>query len=1155
MAFSLGEYQDIFLEEADDQLQELNSNLLEMEQNPEDEDIINNIFRAAHSLKSSAAFVGLNDLSDLAHKMENLLQGVRDKTMVITPEIIDLLFKCFDHINVVIEKVSQGEAPDVDLTALIEEIKALAAGGAASSPKKVEENVSTPVNKEDDSDQQTEIDIPKTTFNASERKHLKRGVEEEELLCYEVVIFLDKDAPMKWVKAQLILNNIKNMSEVIKTIPAEENLTDDEIDEVVKIILLTNESKELIAKACDVDLVRKIDIAEITLDKQDGKYVLTFHAKETIAETDDEAEDVVPDKEESSQETDSSEETAVADQKKNIPEKTAAVKSGPVSTGRKAPTLRTVKVSVEKLDELLNNVGELVIANSGFFRLYEDLKKLNTEKSLTNEFKNRMEQMSRIAKDLQSGIMKTRMVPIGQVFGRFNRLVRDLAKDSGKNVQLVTKGEDTELDKKVIDVIGEPLMHMVRNSIDHGIEAPAQREEMKKPETATVTLSAHQGGNQIYVEVIDDGKGLNAEVIRKKAIDRGLVTPEIASNMEDEDIFDFIFHPGFSTAEKITDVSGRGVGMNVVKEVVLEMNGSIQIESEPGMGTRFIMAFPLTLAIIPAIMVNVESETYAIPLSDVIETIKISAEDVTTIEGHEVINLRGEILSLLRLNKFVGIDSQIDDENKIPVVVVGYSNRKIGLIVDQLEGKLEIVIKSLEQNYRSVEGLAGASILGDGSICLILDIASMITKVISEQEKLSREDRRSILKSRAAAVEEIAQGDVDLTKGSDSVENKTYIDLDGDGSVEEIPDVSRPKEKNITLDKIKNSESVKPASLKALENTKTRKTSFSSKTESDKSSASVKTDSPKKESVAESVSAEKLEPKIEEKAVENEKIESGDDQTVADVEVTDSEKKSEEEAVKVENQPKDIFDKETTPVASAGDDVDDQVKEVLENFRSDLHKSVSDTLNEGNTDAHMKKDMNITDDDLRKLQVLANVGIMNGADSLSKLIGNRVDLAIPDVKLMPVENIPGRIGNVDEVYLGVYMPLTGDVKGTILFGLSEASGYTLIDELFKLEIGHTKDFNDDAKSAIKEITNIVGSSVINAISDKTGLAIKPDVPSIVHDYMQSVMDSILVVHNVENDYALVMDTEFYYQDDRIMGNLLVLPESKSVEDIVKNLKG
>jgi chemotaxis signal transduction protein len=269
-----------------------------------------------------------------------------------------------------------------------------------------------------------------------------------------------------------------------------------------------------------------------------------------------------------------------------------------------------------------------------------------------------------------------------------------------------------------------------------------------KPEVATITLNAYQGGNQIFVEISDDGRGLDPDAIKSKVVEKKLSTPEILANMDDNDIFNFIFIPGFSTAKVITEVSGRGVGMNVVKEIVNELNGTVNIETEKGMGTRFILTFPLTLAIIPAIMVKVRREVYAIPLSDVIETIKISQTDIATIEGHEVINLRGEILSLLRLNEFIGIKTALKSTEKIPVVVVGFGSRKIGLIVDFLEGKMEIVIKSLEQNYTTVEGLAGASILGDGSICLILDIQAMINKVINQQEKLTQEEREKVIKSR-----------------------------------------------------------------------------------------------------------------------------------------------------------------------------------------------------------------------------------------------------------------------------------------------------------------------------------------------------------------------------------------------------------------------
>ena len=1086
MAFSLGEYQDIFLEEADDQIQELNKNLLQMEQNPEDEAIINNIFRAAHSLKSSAAFVGLNDLSDLAHKMENLLQGVRDKTIKINQQIIDVLFRSFDFINAVIESVSQGEAPQEDLSGIIREIQEIhdkVKSGAAPAKE-----VSKSETKSDEMKK-----TPKTVFTPQEKKLLKKGLDDK-LDCYEVTVFIEKDAQMKWVKAQLVINNVRNIGQVIKTIPDEGDITDETVKDAFKIILLTNEPLDSVFKACDVDLIIRIDVVKISLTQKDDKYVLTYKNQGSTSEAESKSQE-----EETAQEEEAlpSGVVSVSDKAQEI---LAPVISDDVHDDRKdadrkrkGTVLRTVKVSVDKLDELLNNVGELVIANSGFYRLYDDLKKQNADKTVINEFKNRMEQMSRIAKDLQGGIMKTRMVPIGQVFERFNRLVRDLARECGKSVQLVTNGEDTELDKKVVDVIGEPLIHMIRNSIDHGIESIEERLALRKPESATVTLNAYQGGNQIYVEVIDDGKGLNIDGIKRKALERNIVTPEILSGMDNEDIYEFIFHPGFSTAEKITDVSGRGVGMNVVKEVVNEMNGSISIETEPGMGTRFIMAFPLTLAIIPAIMVSVLKEVYAITLSDVIETIKIAQEDITTIEGHEVINLRGEILSLLRLNQFVGLEYEIADLENIPVVVVGYNNRKIGLIVGDLVGKMEIVIKSLEQNYVNVDGLAGASILGDGSICLILDISSMINKVISEQDKIGREERSQILKKKEASVALVEQKELSAGAATDDLRmtlNKELISSSG------VDAVQAERAASIQAD------------LKELKKAEAPSSSVSSPVQPAKTVAPIEKTSPKMETPSMS-----------------------------------------------DNKPKSVFSEQTTPVLeSSAVAADENVKEALNEFRDELHKNVSSVLSTGDVDEHIKKVIGIDSEDMKKVQLLANVGIMQGADSLSRMIGKRVDIAIPEVRMLPIEKIPASLGKVDDVYAGIYMSLSGDVHGTILLSMPNDSVCSLIDDLYGFDTGKTKEINDDAISALKEITNIVGSSVVNAFSEKTGLVIMPSVPAMVNDYIQSILDSILVLHNMKNDYALIMDTVFYYEDDRIMANLLILPDSESLKTLVSNLR-
>ena len=1069
MAFSLGEYQEIFLEEADEQLQELNQNLLELEKNPEDLDIINNIFRAAHSLKSSAAFVGLNDLSDLAHKMENLLQGIRDRTIGVNDEVVDIIFKCFDEINNVIDTVAAGEEPTQDLNWLIQDIQTIYEDATSSGEKSA--------GKKQVSSVPEEVDVPKTVLEASDSKQIKEGLDSGNS-CSEIVVFIDETAQMKWIKAQLILSNLSKIGTIIKTIPSSEYLNDDEMNNVFKIIFLTDNSIEDIKKGCDVDLIYRIDVRSIDLTKKDNKTVLKFGDKEVYLtsdkekietaviepETFDEPAGVTQEPDDVLSDDYDDEIDLIADGDQD--DKGAIDKIE--QEKRKMAVLKTVKVSIDKLDLLLNNVGELVIANSGFYKLYEEIRKTTDEKTITNEFKNRMEQMSRIAKDLQTGIMKTRMVQIGQVFNRFNRLVRDLSKEFNKKVELIIKGEETELDKKVIDSIGEPLMHLIRNAIDHGVEALDERKKLGKSDLAKITLNAYQGGNQIIVEVSDDGKGLNPELIKKKAIQRGLATPEMVSAMDNADIFNFIFSPGFSTTDVITDISGRGVGMNVVKETVNELNGSVSIETENGMGTRFVLSFPLTLAIIPAIMTKVQKEMFAIPLSDVIETIKISQHDITTIEGHEVINLRGEILSLLRMSNFVGLRNIFDENKKIPVVVVGFGNRKIGLIVDLLEGKQEIVIKSLEQNYKTVEGLAGASILGDGSICLILDVSSMINKVILDQDKLSRYD--------GTAIAEVGESDFE--------------------SVEVEEKVTKPVAERVETE-------IKKAETKVAE-------------------PAIKEE-------------KKVETKVESSLLDGEDIK---------IEV---EKRSDSDATEIKT-------KTDTEELKDDEAIKDQVNAVLDDFRSELRKSVEDTMDSGSPSDHMMNSLNLSKEDLSEFQVLANIGATNAAESLSKIITKQIDLTIPEVTVQPTEKIPKYLGAVDSIYIGVMLPIVGDIKGTVLLILNEGIGFELIDLLYGATTDKTKEINEDGESALKEITNIIGSSVINVFAEKANIVIKPGLPTIVHDYMQSVIDSILVMHTIVNDYAVVMDTSFFLDGDTILGHLLYMPEAESLKTIINNLR-
>jgi len=1105
MTFSLGEYQDIFLEEADEQLQELNQNLLELEKNPEDLDIINNIFRAAHSLKSSAAFVGLNDLSDLAHKMENLLQGIRDRTLGVTPDIVDIIFKCFDVINSVIDSVSSGEEPKQDISWLIEDIQNISNNSASS-------NSGQKLEKKQNSDDST---VPKTELSNDNRLAIKNGIDSGQY-CYEITVFIEENAQMKWVKAQLVLNNLDRLGTVIKTFPSAEDLNDDDMNNVFKVIVLSSQNLDKIKSACDVDLIVQIDIRNIVVAEQNGKKTIKLTSKESFFTND--IVEVTPK---------ASRETLEVIEEDSIEEIDDHIIDVPVThdNDRRAAdkvdhdkvrsiTLKTVKVSIDKLDQLLNNVGELVIANSGFYKLYEEIRKTTADKTIANEFKNRMEGMSRIAKDLQTGIMKTRMVPIGQVFNRFNRTIRDLSKEYDKNIELVIKGEDTELDKKVIDSINEPLMHLVRNAVDHGIEDSQERAKAGKPDLAYVTFNAYQGGNQIFVEVSDDGRGLNLDVIKRKIVEKGLASIEQLVNMDDADIYNYIFHPGFSTASVVTDISGRGVGMNVVKEIVGELNGNVSIETEQGMGTRFVLTFPLTLAIIPAIMVRVQKEVYAIPLSDVIETIKIAQADITTIEGHEVLNFRGEILSLLRLSKFIRTDSALTEDQKIPVVVVGFGNRKIGLMVDYLEGKLEIVIKSLEQNYKTVEGLAGASILGDGSICLILDIAAMINKVITDQDKMTHVERDRLLRAPEVkphsiiSPEETAQMQMSEGKGSGTL---VFEDFEEDDS-DEVVDIEQ-ESSSVPVEDVDDS-----TPLESVIRTESKSESFDIKEDTVPANEPIQVSDIVKESTLDSEI--KTQSKIEEKS------------------------------------PVDRTPVETTPVQKAAEEdnevVDKKVQDALDSFRNELKENIKSSL-DAPTPGSMTEKLNITDEDLREFQVLANIGAANAAESLSKIIGKSISLSIPEVAVKATEQIPQYLGDIDSTYMGVLLPILEDLRGTVLFILHEEVGFKLIDMLYDKK-NESKKLDEDGESALNEITNIVGSSVINVFAEKSLLSIKPGLPTIVHDYMQSILDSVLVVQNLANDYTIVMDTAFFFEDDRVVGNLLVIPETDTFKNLIDKMR-
>ncbi|MDH4128157.1 MAG: chemotaxis protein CheW, partial [Spirochaetota bacterium] len=432
----------------------------------------------------------------------------------------------------------------------------------------------------------------------------------------------------------------------------------------------------------------------------------------------------------------------------------------------------TVRVTIKKLDELLNLVGELAITNSGFVEISDRFHSMLGNKDIVTEFKGKIDQLSNIAKNLQEGIMQSRMVPIGSVFSRFTRLVRDLSKDLDKNVSISFKGEETELDKKIIDVIGDPLIHLIRNSIDHGLESTEERRKSGKNETGKILLNAYQSGNHIYVEVSDDGQGLNKERILNKAIDKKLVSEDQAQHLSENDIYNIVFLPGFSTKEKVTAVSGRGVGMDVVMDTVKSLNGTVSVRSKRGEGSVFTLSFPLTLAIVPAILTECSFEVYAIPLSNVVETIKVEIKEIQTVDFQEVIRLRNQVIPILRLNDTFEIKSD-NSSKRISIVISDFEDQQIGIVVDKLIGKREIVIKTLSQNYKEMRGISGATILGNGQIALILDIP----RLIELNRETGQHSRRNIMKKKN--FDQIAlnrqSGLMDFKVGYDESEIKNKI--------------------------------------------------------------------------------------------------------------------------------------------------------------------------------------------------------------------------------------------------------------------------------------------------------------------------------------------------------------------------------------------
>ncbi|MDT8901314.1 chemotaxis protein CheA [Anaeroselena agilis] len=689
----LNQYLGMFLEESREHLQTLNKCLLSLENDPRNLSVLDEIFRSAHTIKGMSATMGFTAIAELTHEMENVLDLLRKGQLKASPAIIDTLFKCLDTLEQSVESIASNSEATVDIKPLAAKLAKLAAGNGAEEPvpAAVEKKAAAPVSA-------TSSGI---VLNDTEIEVI-RAANRQGYAAYEVQVALREGCLLKSARAYMVMNALDELGDVIKSVPPAEDLEKENFDHSFTVVALSDAEPE------------KVQHTLLAISEIETATVLPLaipDAATSAAPVSQQAVAAVSAPEPAEKRRDA--ELPVA-----RPEAPAAA-DAPAMADKKLRGGQSVRVDIEKLDTLLNLVGELVINKTR-------LEQIGLSHRLT-DLTETIEQMDRVTTDLQAVVMKVRMVPVGQVFNRFPRMVRDLSRDLSKEVNLIIQGEETELDRTVIDEIGDPLVHLLRNAIDHGIESPAEREAKGKNPVGEIRLIARHEGNNVIIMVEDDGAGVNPEIVKQKALEKGMITQAEAEKMDAAEAVRLLFLPGFSTARVVTDVSGRGVGMDAVKTKIESLGGMVDVETKVNEGSRFKIRLPLTLAIIQALLVKVCEEIYAIPLGSIDSTINITPGDIKTIQNQEVILLRGQIIPIVRLGKVLGVShAGNEDAEELYVVIVHMGDQKAGVIVDTLIGQQEIVIKSLGKLLASIKVLAGATILGDGRVALILDVGSLM---------------------------------------------------------------------------------------------------------------------------------------------------------------------------------------------------------------------------------------------------------------------------------------------------------------------------------------------------------------------------------------------------------------------------------------------
>ncbi|MFD7521518.1 chemotaxis protein CheW [Paenibacillus chitinolyticus] len=687
----LNQYLSMFIDESKEHLQALNDNMLSLENSPDNIDIVHNIFRSAHTLKGMSATMGFEDLASLTHEMENVLDLVRNLKLKMDPFIFDSLFQSLDALDSMVEDIVQGGTGKADVTAIVTALKSIVSGDYLKS---------APSAGSAGTESGEESVIALDQFQLSV---LQQSIEANMQVFY-IEVTVREDCVLKAARAYMVFEILERSGEVIKATPSVQEIEQEKFDRTFSVYYIANVGKadleKEISNVSEIEHVQIIVLDRETLDEMTGSGAAKAEVKAGEAQAAAASASAPAAKPAQAKETGGAAKPA------------AAAGGGPVGT-------RTIRVDIERLDSLMNLFSELLIDRVRLEQLASEIKR--------NELTETVEHMARVSSDLQNIVLKLRMVPVDTVFNRFPRMIRDIAKSLDKKVDLVITGAETELDRTVIDEIGDPLVHLLRNAVDHGLETVSQRVAKGKSESGTVHLRAYHSGNNVFIEIEDNGNGINREKVLATAVKKGIVTPEMADKMSNSDIDQLLFASGFSTADVISDISGRGVGLDVVKTKIHSLGGHIHVESNPGSGSIFSIKLPLTLSIISAMLVKIGSEKYAIPLSSIVETALIQQAQIRSVQGNRMIDFRGSMIPLVSLSSVLDIpDYSEADETETEVVVVRKGEKMAALMVEEFIGQQEIVLKTLGKYFTKLFAISGATILGDGQVALILDTNELI---------------------------------------------------------------------------------------------------------------------------------------------------------------------------------------------------------------------------------------------------------------------------------------------------------------------------------------------------------------------------------------------------------------------------------------------